>query len=243
MLELLFAPQTAPFAIALALMLLIALLEGVGLLFGIAFSGIVDNLLPDVDVPDLDVPDVDAPDVDLDVDLDGPEIGGGGPFTQLLGWLSFGRVPALVLLVAFLTGFGLSGLLVQSSASSMFGFLLPAWLAVLIALAVALPVTRYLGIGLGKIMPKEETEAVSRNQFIGKVAIITRGEAKRGLPAEAKLKDHFGQVHYILAEPDSDGDVFVAGTEVLLVRQTGSSFRVIENTHAALSKKPSNATG
>ena len=69
MIETIFAEQSAPFAVAIGLMLLLAAVEGVGLLFGIAVSGIVDTLLPDFNVPDIDVPDIDAPDLDFDVDM------------------------------------------------------------------------------------------------------------------------------------------------------------------------------
>ncbi len=238
-------PQTAPFAVALGVMLLIALMEGVGLLFGFALSGLVDAVLPDFDLPDVDVPDVDVPDVDVDLaagadvhapDLDAPAVASGGAFTQFLGWLCFGRVPALVLLVAFLTAFGLIGLILQSLIKGMAGAYLPALVASVPAFAAALPATRYLGLGLSKIMPKEESEAVSQENFIGKIAVITTGVAKQGLPAQAKLQDHYGQTHYVLVEPDLDDETFEAGAEVLLVRRTGSRFRVIANRHAALSK-------
>lgn len=239
----LLADQTAPFAVAIGLMLLIALVEGVGALFGFAVSGLVDSLLPDLDVPDVDVDlDLDA-DVDIGLhapDLDAPGVApGAGPglLTQLLTWICFGRVPALVLLVAFLTAFGISGLVLQSLTHGVFGAYLPAWIAVLPALAVAVPSTRYLGLGLARIVPKEETEAVSRDSFIGKVVVVIRGEARRGLPAEAKFRDQHGQTHYVLVEPDRDDDVLPAGTEVLLVSQVGGAFRAIENTNAALSRQ------
>ena len=232
MIEHVVAPQTAPFAVALGVMLLIALMEGVGLLFGIAFSSIVDALLPDFDVPDVDVDaDIAAP------DTAGPVAPDGGAVTQLLGWLCFGRVPALVLLVAFLTAFGLSGLVLQGALKSVAGIYMPGILAVVPAFAFALPATRYLGLGLSKVVPKEETEAVSRAGFVGKVAVVTRGTAKRGLPAEAKLRDRFGQTHYLLVEPDVDDEEIEAGSEVLLVRQTDGTFRAIRNTHAALSRQ------
>ncbi len=247
MIEHLLEPQTAPFVVALAVMLLIALMEGVGMLFGIALSGIVDSLLPDFDVPDVDV---DIPDMDIDAnvqlhapDLDAPSVPGAGPFTQFLGWLCFGRVPALVLLVAFLTAFGLSGLIIQSIVSAITTFYLPAIIAVVPAFAAALPATRYIGLGLSKIMPKEESEAVSRKGFVGKIAVITKGTARQGLPAEAKLQDHFGHTHYVLVEPDIDDEAFAQGSEVLLVRQTGSRFRVIANTHAVLSRKDAASDG
>lgn len=239
MIELLGTAEATPFVVALGVMLVIALLEGVGLLFGVAFSGIVDALLPDIDVPDIDMPELEA---DADLSLHAPDLDtvasvpeGMGPFTYFLSWLSFGRVPALILLVAFLTVFGLSGLLIQSVVFGASGLLLPGWLVSVPALALALPGTRYLGRGLGKLIPKEETEAVSTASFIGKVAVIIRGEARRGQPAEAKLKDVHGQTHWILVEPDEDGACLVAGNEVLVISQAGSQYRVIVNTHQVLS--------
>jgi hypothetical protein len=239
MIELLGTAQATPFVVALGVMLAIALLEGVGLMFGIAFSGLVDALLPDFELPDVDAPEIEidaglsvhAPDLDVGSSI--PE--GMGPFTYFLSWLSFGRVPALVLLVAFLTVFGLSGLAIQSGVLGVTGLLLPGWLVSIPALALALPGTRYLGRGLGNIIPREETEAVSTATFVGKVAVIIRGEARRGQPAEAKLKDLHGQTHWILIEPDEDDATYSGGTEVLVVSQVGSHYRVIENTHQVLS--------
>ncbi len=239
MIEELLAPQLAPFTVALVILLFIALMEGVGLLFGIAFSAIVDSLLPDFDLPDadLDIGDVDA---DLSVNVHGPDMDAAatptaGAFTRILGWLCVGRVPVLILLIAFLTVFCISGFMVQNFVKGLTGLFLPATLAVIPALFVAIPGTRYLGLGLSKIMPKEETEAVSSDGFIGKVAVVTLGIAQRGLPAQAKLKDHFGQTHYIFVEPDIDHETFEAGVETLVVRKVGSTFRVIANTNAAMS--------
>lgn len=244
MIEDLFAPQLTPFTVALGVMLFIALMEGVGLLLGVAVSTIVDSLLPDFDLPDADV-DIDVPDVDssISVNVHGPDVDAAaaptvGAFTRVLGWLCVGKVPVLILLIAFLTVFCISGFIVQNFARGLTGFFLPATLAVIPALFVAIPGTRYLGLGLSKIMPKEETEAVSSDGFIGKIAVITLGVSKRGLPAEAKLKDQFGQTHYIFVEPDIDHETFEAGVETLVVRKVGSTFRVIGNNNAAMSSSP-----
>lgn len=242
MIEEFFAPQLAPFTVALGVLLFIALMEGVGLLLGVALSSIVDSLLPDFDLPDADI-DIGDVDADLSVNVHGPDMDAAaapttGAFTRVLGWLCVGRVPVLILLIAFLTVFCISGFIVQNFAKGLTGFFLPATLATIPALFVAIPGTRYLGLGLSKLMPKEETEAVSSDGFIGKVAIVTLGTAKRGLPAEAKLKDHFGQTHYIFVEPDIDHETFEAGVETLVVRKAGSTFRVIGNTNAAMSSSP-----
>lgn len=208
-------------------MAFIAALELVGLLLGTGFSGLFDGLAPDVDL-----------DIEFDADLDGPDlpnVGAVGPISQFLSWLSVGKVPILVLLVAFLTSFGLIGMIGQHTIKTVTGIYLHGAIAAGLTLIPALPVTRYLGQAIAKIMPKEETDAVSRNTFVGKVATIIRGEAKFGQPAEAKLKDIVGKVHYVLIEPDNEDDRFTQGDEVILVEQAGAVYRAISNTNNALS--------
>lgn len=227
-----FDSSVAPFTVALTVMGLIALAEVFGALFGVMPSALLDGLLPDFDF-------------DADLDVDGDIAAGGdahglpqtaGPFTALLNWLCVGRVPILILIVAFLTSFGITGWVVQGIAISLFGFPLWTWLAVAPALTVAIPSTRWLGLGLAWLIPTEETEATSRQSFIGRIAVVVgAASARKGLPAEAKLADKFGQTHYVRVEPDGD-DVFEPGAEVLLVTQNGSVFRAVRNTNAALSR-------
>ena len=247
--EFIFAPQNLPFSVALAVMLAIALLEGVLTLLGMGFSGLLDSLLPDAEVDfDLDVDlDVDlgteipvgSIDPGLSVDPSGAgEIGSASALSRLLGWLSVGRVPVLVLLVIFLTAFGLSGLVLQGFLHDITGFLLPAWLAWVPALVLALPTTRVLGRGIGRLIPKEETSAVSRDSFVGRIAVITLGVAEKGKPAQARLRDGNGALHYVMVEPDQAGEAFAAGSQVLLVSFGGVTFRAIANSSAALVDEP-----
>ena len=91
MIELLTAPESLPFAVALVVMLAISMLEGVGTVLGLSLSAVLDSMLPDFDLG----VDVEAP--QLDAQPSG--------FTAVLGWLRFGHVPALVLLIVFLTAF------------------------------------------------------------------------------------------------------------------------------------------
>ena len=234
--EAFFAPATAPFAIAICLMGLIALVEIAGALLGLAPSGFIDNLLPDLEA-DAEF-DLDADTSPLNADVAAaPEAPGAGPLSQVLGWLCVGRVPILVLLIVFLTAFGLTGFMLQGAVATVFSNPAPAWLAVWPALAAALPATRYCGLALARIMPKEQTEAVSRAGFVGRIATIIRGEARRGLPAEAKLADAYGQTHYLLVEPDDDGARLAAGEEVLIVRQTGGRYRAIPNPNPVLTDR------
>ncbi|MCX2723458.1 YqiJ family protein [Roseibium salinum] len=241
------ADQNTPFAVSLGLMIAIAAAEGVGTLMGLGLSGLIDSLLPDFDVPDVDLPDTDAAAFDASVsggilhgDFEVAGTGadasaaGQGVFSQILGWLCFGRVPALVILVIFLTGFGLAGYVLQSLVQAVTGWLLPGVVASAGAFAGALPFTRVTALGLSKIMPKDESDAVSRQTFVGKPARITQGTAKRGLPAQARLRDPSGQSHYLLVEPDIDDEELELGADIIIVRQAGSRFTAIRNTNATL---------
>lgn len=78
--------------------------------------------------------------------------------------LEFGQlqVPVLILIVLFLTAFGLLGLGIQSMAVDIFfGGLLPISVVTLIAFIVSLPLVRIVGGVLAKVMPKDETETVT----------------------------------------------------------------------------------
>ncbi len=231
MMEIMGSAAATPFIVALVVLTIIALLEGLSMVFGAALSGLLDGILPDFDLPDLDA------DLDADVDLDVSGLESVGPLTYLMSWLSFGKAPALILIIVYLTVFGLSGLTIQSIAYGATGLIPPGWLASIPAIMIAIPSMRYGGRIFGHLMPKEETEAVSTERFVGKVATIIRGRAERGMPAEAKLKDMHGMTHWVLVEPDEDTETFGTGDEVIIVSQAGSVYRVIRNTHQILSRK------
>ena len=218
MIAFLLSNQNMPFAIALALMLAIAILEGVTTLIGAGLSDLLDSMLPDMDI-----------DADIDADIHAP-----GLFTKLLSWLRVGEVPVLMLVIVFLTAFGLIGLFCQSMSLRILGHMLPAALASVPALMVAFPVVRICGGILGRIIPKDETESVSEESFVGRVAVITLGRAEPGKPAQARLSDQHGQAHYIMVEPDVDSARLEQGTTVLIVSHEGAVFKAIENPSAAL---------
>lgn len=237
MFDILAAPETLPFTSALAVMFLIALFEGVAVIFGAGLSNMIDSLLPDLNADiDVDV-DLDADidpgmDVDTDVHFE-PAIPGDGPgiLIETLSWLRFGKVPALVLLVIFLTAFGLIGLIIQQASYSATGAMLPGMLVSLPAFAGALPVVRVLGGAIARIIPKDETDAVSSDTFIGRVATLTLGNAEHGKPAQARVRDAHGKNHYIMVAPDDEEEPFSQGQEVLLVKKAGAHFLAIENTN------------
>lgn len=195
---------------ALLLMLMIAVLEGLMTLIGVGLSDFLDNLLPD-----------------FDINAEVPDTGLSGGLTKLLGWLRFGEVPALILLVAFLVTFGISGLLLQIFSEAYFGRLIPTWILVTPVLLVTLPQVRFVGNVMRKFAIGDETEAVGRDTFVGRMATITLGEATKGSPAEARFSDEFGTTHYVMVEPYEEGEKFSQGQQVVLVEAYGACFRVI----------------
>lgn len=246
MIEFILNEANQPFAISIGIMLGLALLEFVLALGGLGLMGILDNLVPEgweVDMSaDIDA-DVDLDvgvDADLDVELDGDfntDASGSTTLLQaVLGFFGVGRVPLLVVLVAFLTSFGLAGYATQAAVYGVAGFYVPAVLASIPAAIVGSFLTRHLAILLGRVIPDVETDAVESASFIGRTAVVTLGEARAGAPAEAKLRDHKGQFHYLLIEPDQRDVVFREGDRVLLVSQQANLFKAIAVTSEALAR-------
>ncbi len=232
-----------PFAISLGLMAGIASLQMVSLLMGLGISEVIDDAFDfdaDIDTDfDVDV-DVDI-DVDLDIDTDievhtgihaddAFDLNGDGPSfaTNFFGWLQLGKVPFLILLSAFLGTFGLFGAIGQWIIAGMLGAPITPMIAGPLALLVALPATRMVGMWLAKIMPKEETSSILLEDLTGSVAIIITGTATAEMSAEAKIVDHHGTTHYLRVKPLDESQKFQKGTEVRLMEKEGNTFRVVE---------------
>ena len=222
MLEVMASPQAFPFTLALGVFAVLFFLELVSTVIGASVSSIVDSWFPDFDV---DV-DLDA-DLDVDGDVDVAADAGGGFISEALTWLRFGRVPVIMLLAIFLVAFGVVGLSSQTLIAVIIGTPLPAWLASVFAIAVTLPIVRITGGWLERILPRDQTSAVSQRTFVGRVAHIVIGTARPGQPAEARLHDEHGRSHYVMVEPDLESAEFGQGEPVLLVRIDGPRFRVI----------------
>jgi len=221
MIEFILESRNMPFTVSLTIMLMIAVLEGATTMIGMGFSNMVETFIPDFDLGG-------------DADIDSPDGTSPGVLTKTFGWFRIGQVPFLIILVAFLTIFGLTGLILQSVIFEFTGVLFPELAASGAALVVSLPMVRMVTGIIARIMPKDETEAVSEKSFIGRVAVITLGRATKGKPAQAKLQDKFRTTHYIMIEPDLEDESFQQGDPVLIVRQTGAGFTGIRNSVSAL---------
>jgi hypothetical protein len=153
-----------------------------------------------------------------DADLDAPD---------WLDWMGLGRVPLLVMLVLLLAAFGLSGLVGQQLAHDLTGALLPWWIALPGAAAIALPLAGLGARVLSPVLPQDHTTAIDVEGLVGESAHVVTGRATPGSPARARVDDWHGQPHYVMVEPDNPGQVFEEGERVLLVRREGNIFRAI----------------
>jgi Protein of unknown function (DUF1449) len=200
------SPANAPFLVAICLMAAIGVLEGLSLLIGGGLSHHLDTFFA------------------------AHHLGADGLGEGFLGWLHIGRAPILVLLIIFLMGFAVGGLVLQWAIAGLVGRPLSPLLASAAAAIGALPVVRMLGGLIARYIPKDETTAVSEESFVGRLARLTAESASEGRPGQAKFTDEHGQTHYLLVEPDGPGLSFSRGETILLVsRVSGSVFRAIRN--------------
>lgn len=200
--------ENLPFGVAFALIVGVALLEGLGLMLAHSPSNMLDDWLPDID---------------HDSGLD-----------KVLGWLHLGRVPSLVLLLLFLIGYAVFGYSLQLVMRGLVGHYLPAWLAGLAAVPAGLATVRALGALVAHIVPRDESSAVSELSLLGRVAVVSAGLARQGLAAQARVRDEHGRTHFVLVEPDLADENFEEGSELLLVKKLGAVYRAIRNPHPEL---------
>jgi hypothetical protein len=221
-----------PFTLALGLLAGLLVLEIAALLLGGSVLG------RDVDQSGLDgfdpgvglSPDMTAA-LPAPVELAQMDLGGIVPAELDLGGLSevapptglgpvlgLGRVPFLIWLAALLAGFGLSGYLVQSLVARVFGGPLPGLIAALPAAAVGLWFARGYGRILARLVPGTESSVRSGAMLNGKRGVVSQGAARSGHPAEVRVLDSFGNLHFIRAEPLDGRDVLAQGAEVLVWR-------------------------
>lgn len=203
----LLAPESWPFLVAAILILVIAAVEGFALLVGVSASHWLDGLMPD------------------------HAVGGvHGAFDSWLGWLHLGKVPALVLVVLLLGSFAVIGLALNLLSQAIAGFYVPPLLSIPVAFVASLPVVRFCGGALARILPKDESSAVSLDTLVGRVATLVSGTARQGNAAQAKVITEHGQTLYVMVEPDSADATFVTNDSVLLVRRLSATrFQAIRN--------------
>ncbi|WP_424969576.1 YqiJ family protein [Dinoroseobacter sp. S76] len=230
MFEILLMPEAIVFAVSLAVVAGLFVLEILTAVFGGSILGIGSDA-PDVDLDldadfDFSVETSEGIDFGIDDAIPEAETGNAGS-SGIFTWMGARDVPFLIWLVSFLTMFGLGGLIIQSVAVGVFGAPLPIVPACIVAFVPALAVTRVIANWVALIMPKTESSALRTRHLGGCRGKVTQGTASRGRPAEVKIKDRHGNIHYMRVEPLHDDEVFEQGSDVTLIRKRGDKFYVI----------------
>ncbi|MEM9795392.1 MAG: OB-fold-containig protein [Pseudomonadota bacterium] len=218
----LFTPDFAPFTTAVVILAALLALEVVMLLIGGSLISEVDA--PEIDLPELEMPEIEALDMGeigaevLEID----DIATSGAATPALGWTGFGTMPFLIWFAALLTGFGASGIAIQTIGPA------PIWLAVPVAGLAGIGFARTFGGLFTRAIPRTETAAQTTRQLARRRGTVTQGTSRRGRPAEVKVHDRYGNPHYIRAEPLRGADEIVAGQVVLVVYDhRASALRIV----------------
>jgi len=199
--DILLAPDVRPFAVAAAIMLTLGIIELLTSLVGLSIGELVGK--------------------DIALEGDSHNILGGAFL-----WINSGRLPLLILLVLALGVFSIEGFLLQGIAHTV-GTTVPVSIAALAATAGSIPVIRTASRGIARIIPRDETYAVSDADFVGKVAVVAIGPLDQGLPGRVRLKDVFGNWHTVAARASPDSNSLPVGASVLLVDRDTKSFIAI----------------
>jgi hypothetical protein len=211
--DILLAPDVRPFAIAAAIMMALGAIELLTTLVGFSLAELVGK--------------------DAAVEADS-HTGLGGLFL----WINAGRLPLLILIILALGVFSIEGFLLQGVAH-MVGAAVPAAIAAVVAAAGSIPVIRTASRGLSRIIPRDETYAVSESDFVGKVAMVSIGPLDQGLPGRVRLKDVFGNWHTVAARASPDSAPLPVGASVLLVDRDVRSFIAISAPADLIAHQPS----
>ncbi|EDM65968.1 MAG: DUF1449 family protein [Moritella sp.] len=203
----LLADMNLLYTLAIIIVLLFLFLELLGLIVGISLLDLLDNISP------------------IDANSSLPITDGG--VSNLLDWLCLKKLPMLVWLIIALTHFAIIGYSINYAVLTSLEWQLQLIFILPTTVFFTLIMTYFVGSALAKIIPNNETTAVSTSTFIGKAAKITIGTASSGNPAEALLIDDFNQKHYIMVEPEFEKEYLPQGTEVVIVDKLNGTWLAI----------------
>ncbi len=202
-------PAYQPFTIAGLVMAGLVLIETLSLVAGLSLSQVIDQGF------DLDTHNGHHAD-----------LGENGLLGGVMGWVNAGRVPVLILLIAWLAAFAAAGFVIQTLAMSLWAAL-PTLAAGPAAFLLAAPATRFTTRLVSRIIPREETYAVSDDDLVGRIAEVTLGPLDQGPAGRVKVRDPHGNWHFLMAKATEGQAPVPVGAQVLLVDRRGPTFLVI----------------
>jgi membrane protein implicated in regulation of membrane protease activity len=185
------APEVRPFAIAAVMIAIVGAIESLSMLIGMSLSEMMGKAI-------------------------GFDHDSNSSFINALLWLNVGGVPLLIFILLALGLFSIAGFLIQDVARLVLAPL-PAAIAALAAAAVALPLLRASTREVARVIPQDESYAVSLSDLIGRVGQVVVGPLDQGLPGRVRVKDVHDNWHTVMARAAPDSPPLQKGARVLLV--------------------------
>lgn len=152
----------------------------------------------------------------------GPDIDGDiepSPAILALNFLGIGRVPFTIWLVTLLTSFSVLGIYITLK------FDLSQVITIGPVLIVALVITKFVSQLFSKIIPGDETTAVSEETLVGLSGVLMSPSIKPGYRGQLRVIDIHNQVHYIMVEPNDDVE-YIASDILIVTERRESYFKV-----------------
>jgi membrane protein implicated in regulation of membrane protease activity len=211
LLEHLLAPEVRPFAIAVAMIVIVGAVEVFSMLIGASLSEVLGN----------------------SIDFDHPE----GGLLNAISWINVGGVPLLIFLLLLLGAFSVTGFLIQDIAR-LVASPLPATIASVGAVVVSIPLTRISSRFVSRIVPKDESYVIGLGDLVGRVGEVVIGPLDQGPPGRVSVADAHGNRHFVWAVAAPSSKPLPQGTLVLLVDRDDTRFVAVEASDELKPTKP-----
>ena len=125
-----------------------------------------------------------------------------------------------LILVFFLINFSFAGYLIQLCIYAKQQSFLPTYYVFIPAFVLAIFFTIFMIHCLDQVIPPTAPRKATR--LIGRLATISSGNARPGFSAQARVRDDFGQLHYVQVEPEFGELEFQS--QIILIRQRKSHY-------------------
>ena len=106
----------------------------------------------------------------------------------------------ILILVFLLMNFSFSGYFLQFSYFAQQEKFLPAYYVILPALIIAIFFTVFMIHCLDQVIRPKQIQLQAN--LLGRLATISSGNARPGFSARARVRDEYGQLHYVQVEPE-----------------------------------------
>lgn len=125
-----------------------------------------------------------------------------------------------LILFFLLMNFSFAGYVLEFLIHAQEGHFLPAYYLMLPALIIAIFFTVFMIHCLDQVIPpKYKKQTIN---LLGRLATISSGNARPGFSAQARVRDEYGQLHYVQVEPEFGELEFQS--QIILIRQKHSHY-------------------